>query len=172
MEVIKPPTPLPRAFKDKPSFFLAGSIEMGTAENWQAQIERSLQGYNCTVLNPRRDDWDSGLRQSINEPKFKEQVTWELEGQERAHHILMYFHPATKAPITLLEMGLGIMGAGGELVVCCPEGFYRKGNVDVVCERYDVPQVSGLDGLILYAIEEIKRWEKTHAGSLERRLNG
>lgn len=172
MKLIKPPTPLPRHFKDKPSFFLAGSIEMGTAGNWQQQVVCSLKDYDCIILNPRRDDWDATWVQSKDNPQFHEQVTWELQGQERAHHILMYFDPATKAPITLLEFGLGIMGAGGELVVACPEGFYRKGNVDIVCERYDVPMVDGVGGLIGYAIEEIKRWEKTHSGSVERRLNG
>lgn len=172
MEVIKPPTPLPRAFTDNPAFFLAGSIEMGKATNWQTRIEQGLKGLACTVLNPRRDDWDSSWEQKITNPQFKEQVTWELEGQERAHHILMYFDPQAKSPITLLELGLGIMGAGGELVVCCPDGFWRKGNVDIVCERYDVPQVDSLGGLIAYAIDEIKKWEKTHSGSIERRLNG
>ena len=169
MELISPPTALPRAFKDKPAFFLAGSCD---GEDWRAVVTQSLEGYACTVLNPVNGDPRVWNRQSADNPLFKEQVIWELEGQERVHHILMYFHPATKAPITLLEFGLGIMGAGGELVVCCPEGFYRKGNVDVVCQRYDVPQVPGLNGLVQYAIEEIKRWEKTHAGSIERRLNG
>jgi hypothetical protein len=24
------------------------------------------------------------------------------------------------------------------MLVCCPEGFWRKGNVDIVCEKYNV----------------------------------
>ena len=58
----------------------------------------------------------------------------------------MYFAPETKAPITLLELGL--FARTGKAVVCCPEGFWRKGNVDVVCRMYDIPQVVTLDELI------------------------
>lgn len=49
----------------------------------------------------------------------------------------MYFAPTTRAPITLLELGL--FAQSGRLVVCCPDGFWRKGNVEVVSARYGVP---------------------------------
>jgi hypothetical protein len=58
----------------------------------------------------------------------------------------MYFAPATKAPITLLELGLA--AGSGKLVVCCPEGFWRKGNVEVVCARYDIPLVADLEAML------------------------
>jgi len=42
------------------SIFLAGSIEMGVAENWQEKIEQALQETeNACILNPRRDGWDA-----------------------------------------------------------------------------------------------------------------
>ena len=28
-----------------------------------------------------------------------------------------------------------------KLIVCCPEGFWRKGNVEVVCARFGAPLV-------------------------------
>ena len=39
--------------------FLAGSIEMGKAENWQTRLVDSLKEREGLILNPRRDDWDS-----------------------------------------------------------------------------------------------------------------
>jgi hypothetical protein len=57
----------------------------------------------------------------------------------------MYFDPATKSPISLLELGL--FAKTGKLIVCCSEGFWRKGNVDIVCKRYGVMQVENLDKL-------------------------
>ena len=30
---------------------------------------------------------------------------------------------------------------GRKLVVCCPPGFYRRGNVQIVCERFGVDLV-------------------------------
>ena len=62
---------------------------------------------------------------------------------EDATHIVMYFDPTTKSPISLLELGLH--ASSGKLTVCCPEGFWRKGNVDIVCKRYGVPMVKSLE---------------------------
>jgi hypothetical protein len=97
-------------------------------------------------LNPRRPDWDASWRQSIDDPQFRAQVEWELDGLERADRIAMYFDPATRAPITLCELGLH--ARGGRVVVACPDGFWRRGNVQVVCARYRIPLVSDLDALI------------------------
>ena len=127
------------------SVFLAGSIEMGKADNWQARVIKSLQGQEILVLNPRRDDWDSSWNQSIADPQFREQVEWELRAMEDATHILMYFDPSTKSPISLLELGLH--AKSGKLIVCCPDGFWRKGYVEIVCRRYGVTMVDNFDNL-------------------------
>ncbi len=103
--VLKPPAPL--ALTDgELSVFLAGSIEMGRAEAWQAVVESSLADLPIAILNPRRDEWDASWEQSFHNPLFREQVEWELEGLERASVVAMYFAPATQAPITPLELGL------------------------------------------------------------------
>jgi hypothetical protein len=143
--VLKPPAPLLLAEGER-SVFLAGSIEMGLAEPWQAAVEQALADLPVVVLNPRRDEWDSSWEQSISNPPFRGQVEWELEGQERATVIAMYFAPATQAPVTLLELGL--FARSGRLVVCCPPGFWRRGNVEVVCARYGVPLVAELPQLV------------------------
>jgi len=125
--------------------FLAGSIEMGTAERWQDTVLGLLEMWhtkNVTLLNPRRSDWDDTWKQSITNPKFYEQVIWELDALKNCDKILMYFDPETKSPISLLELGLH--ARDNKLVVVCPNGFWRKGNVDIVCEYYGIPQVSTL----------------------------
>ena len=136
---IKPPYTLPK------KIFLAGSIEMGKAENWQEKI---VNTFNKSYLffNPRRDDWDSSWEQKIENVQFNEQVTWELNALDSSDVIIMYFDPNTKSPISLLELGL--YAASGKLIVCCPEGFWRKGNVDIVCQRYKVPTVETIQDLI------------------------
>jgi len=142
--VVKPPSPL-RTTPGTLAVFLAGSIEMGAAGPWQADLEVALAAAPVTLWNPRRDAWDSSWRQSIDEPLFREQVEWELEAQERADLIAMYFAPATRSPISLLELGL--FARSGKLLVCCPEGFWRQGNVQVVCRRYGVREVPSLAAL-------------------------
>lgn len=70
----------------------------------------------------------------------------ELHGLEKSSTVAMYFDPKTKAPITLLELGLHASKNG--LIVCCPEGFWRKGNVDIVCENYGIETAIDLNDLI------------------------
>lgn len=142
MNEIKAPT-LITNFADYQNIFLAGSIEMGKAENWQDKIKELLKNKRIQLLNPRRDDWDSSWVQSKDNPQFREQVEWELEAQEKVDIIIMYFDPQTKSPISLLELGL--FAKSGKMIVVCPEGFWRKGNVDIVCERYGVKQVKSLE---------------------------
>lgn len=125
--------------------FLAGSIEMGAAENWQDRIGRELSEMGYIVLNPRRDDWDSSWVQSIDNPQFYEQVNWELDALRDADWIILYFDPNTKSPISLLE--LGIFG-GPNMIVVCPDGFWRKGNVDIVCKRFNIPMRDTLEEAI------------------------
>lgn len=128
--------------------FLAGSIDMGKAENWQERLERELNMYeDVMICNPRRDDWDSTWVQSIDNPQFNEQVTWELDNIEAADMVVFYFDPAGAAPITLLELGLAA-GICAQIIVCCPDGYWRKGNVEMVCDRYDIPLCNNIDEFI------------------------
>jgi hypothetical protein len=143
--IIKPPDEL-RLTVEIPTVFLSGSIELGTAIDWQSQFEQELASSNVIILNPRRNEWDSSWKQSIDNAQFRGQVEWELEGQERADVIAMYFAPETKSPITLLELGL--FSRSGKVIVCCPDGFWRKGNIDIVCNRYGIRTVEKLADLI------------------------
>lgn len=173
MKIIKAPDNLPEEYPRPKTLkvFLAGSIEMGTAENWQNKVTSVLQNMDAhrdwkpeiTVLNPRRDDWDSSWVQSIENTEFCKQVDWELSALEAADVIVLWFDPATKSPISLLELGLYARYPG--LIVYCPEGFWRKGNVDIVCTRYGVPHYeseteffNALRKYVEIGLVEMARW--------------
>lgn len=153
MLVIKPPYKIPE-LENNIGIFLAGSIEMDTAEHWQKRAEELIKEQEthssifreCVIFNPRRDSWESSQKQDITNPFFEGQVTWELDALEVSHHIIMYFDPKTKSPISLLELGLH--ARSGKLKVVCSEGFWRKGNVDVVCKRFHIPQFTTLEEAI------------------------
>lgn len=134
--------------------FLAGSIEMGTAVDWQTKVVKELNDFtkDLIFLNPRRDSWDSSWVQSIENEKFYEQVTWELDALDKADYIFMYLDPNTMSPISLLELGL--YANTGKLIVVCPDGFWRKGNVEVVCERFAIPLLNNLDDLLSHFISK------------------
>lgn len=148
---ITPPTRIKKP--NLPTIMLAGSIEMGSAEHWQNKIISNFQ-HNVLFYNPRRDDWDSSWKQSIHDEKFNEQVTWELDMLESADLIFMYFDPSTKSPISLLELGL--FAHSSKLIVYCPEGFWRKGNVDIVCSRYQIPVFKSYDRAVRYLEAQIE----------------
>lgn len=150
MRIIKPPQALEVR---SPSIFLAGSIELDKAILWQDEVGQALKDLSVTILNPRRDSWDASWPQDMSFAPFREQVEWELQALELADLILLYFDPATKSPISLLELGLHARSK--KLGVCCPEGFWRKGNVDIVCHRYGIPMHKDLASLVQWAKTEL-----------------
>lgn len=152
--VVTSPEALPAAH-DRPRVFLGGSIDMGKAVDWQAQVIAALADQDLVILNPRRPDWNPAWKPVAEEPEFRRQVEWELAALESADVIVLYLTPGSQAPISLLEMGLH--ARSGKLVVLCPEGFWRKGNVDITGEKYGVKQVESLDALIAEVKARVKR---------------
>jgi hypothetical protein len=117
--------------------FLAGSIEMGEAIDWQHDMSIFLNKKGYGVFNPRRPNWDNSWEQKFENPQFYQQVNWELDALEKANYILLYLLPDTKSPISLLE--LGRFSNNKKIFVVCPDGFWRKGNIDIFCNRYNIP---------------------------------
>ena len=150
---IQAPNPTPSEYKDNFTLFLAGSIEMGTAEHWQKRVVEALKDCKrLTIYNPRRDDWDSSWVQSIDNPQFREQVEWELDHLQRANLAIFYFDPSTKSPITLMELGMMSNPWSPRTLVVCPKGFWRRGNVEIFCNREGIEFFETLED----AIEKIK----------------
>lgn len=126
------------------SIFLAGSIDMDKAVNWQKTCEEKLKGYN--TFNPRRASWDNSWKQEITNPEFKKQVDWELDSMEEADIIIMYLGSETLSPISLLELGLH--ASSGKIRLVVGKKFWRKGNVDIVAHRYNIKTYESLTDLI------------------------
>jgi hypothetical protein len=139
---------------NRKSVFLAGSIEMGVAEDWQSAIEQLLIKEDIAIINPRREGWDASWEQKISNVKFRNQVVWELDGLEKCDVVAMYFDENTKSPISILEFGL--FARSGKMIVCCPAEFYRAANIDIVCTKYGVKQVETLQELSEAVIQALK----------------
>lgn len=127
------------------SLFLAGSIEMGKAVQWQKQMANALQDLPITVCNPRRGHWDPNATSSAKDEKFRHQVLWELSALEKVDLICFFFDADTVSGVTMIEFGL--WAASGKIVACCDDRFWRAGNIHLVCERYGVPCVKRFDDL-------------------------
>jgi hypothetical protein len=162
---IKPPTPIDtRDYFFKPHIFLGGAIDMGKAVEWQKEFVEKLKDENCLVLNPRRDDWDSSWVQSTDNPNFVGQVEWELKGINVCDIFVMYLPKESTAPVSLMELGF-ILGraqySSQKIHICCEEGYYRKGNVDLMCMKTNafeekVKRYDTLDSLIEGVRKEVK----------------
>lgn len=154
MSVHYPPDPAPALRADDRrghlplSIFLAGSIEMGNCADWQQQVIEAIDVPEIDIYNPRRRDWDASWQQDINDENFRTQVEWELDHLDSADIQAFYFDPATMAPITLMELGICAANQTSEVVVCCPPGYWRRGNVQIVCAVYGIRLLDSLEELI------------------------
>lgn len=132
--------------------FLAGTIDMGISIDWQQKIIDGFQNIDTKTdlifLNPRRKNWDSSWTQTIENEHFNGQVTWELDALEQSDLIVMFLEAHSKSPISMLELGL--FAESGKIIVCCEEGFWRKGNIDIVCKRKNIPTFKTFDALVDY----------------------
>ncbi|KAJ8108952.1 hypothetical protein OPT61_g7811 [Boeremia exigua] len=128
------------------SVFLAGSIEMGKAVQWQKQMATCLSDLPITVNNPRRGHWDPNVSKEAKDADFRHQVEWELAALEKADVICFFFDATTISPVTMMELGL--WAKSKKVVVCCDKRFWRAGNIHIVCERYGVPFVEKFEDLV------------------------
>lgn len=130
------------------SLFLGGSIENGKADLWQDKLSEILinKFENIIILNPRRENWNSALKQDLTNTEFYEQVDWEYNSLESSDYILIYFQPNTYSPISLMELGL--FAANKKVIVCCPEEFWRKGNVDFICKKFELTVIENYEDIV------------------------
>lgn len=125
--------------------FLAGSIENGKATDWQQQVIEAFKDYSMSIYNPRRDKWNPELEQSFTCQVFNDQVVWEQKHLEACNYVLMNFVGDTMSPISLLELGQLTYMEKKATVVVCPDNFWRRGNIEVVCVLYKIPLYKTLE---------------------------
>lgn len=149
MIVYTPPDNIALRDRTLKSLFLAGTIDNGNSVDWQAEFIERFKDDEINVFNPRRKDWNSSLEQSSKDLLLYQQVMWELQALEQADFILINLLPDSKSPITLLELGLH--AKSGKLIVICPESFYRAGNVEIICQYYNIPLLRSIEEFIKIA---------------------
>ena len=141
------------------SVFLAGPTEI----DWRTPFLATLRGLflagetprpSVTVYDPFQPKWDGSWREDLGDDRFRAQVEWELERQDRATAVAVFFHGDSKAPVSLLELGL--CARSGKAVVGCDERYWKRGNVQAVCQRYGVPMADSLGGLAALVADKLK----------------
>lgn len=127
------------------SIFIGGTIDNGDSIDWQQDVINKLST-DFIIFNPRRKDWDKNLKQSGEDPKMFQQISWEYNAMKIADYILLNFLPKSLSPITLHELGL--FATSGKCIVCCPKEFYRASNVEHTCTTHTIPLYRDMDTLI------------------------
>jgi hypothetical protein len=123
-------------YEGKEYWFLGGTIDNGSSRNWQLDFCKEYGHYpDLVILNPRRETWNKDWVQSYDNPAFYQQVNWELNALEKADVAIFNFLEDSKSPITFLELGRH----ADKAIVICPEKFYRYGNIQIFCERNNIP---------------------------------
>ncbi|KAI1074598.1 hypothetical protein F5B20DRAFT_562824 [Whalleya microplaca] len=128
------------------SVFLAGTTTAVGNVDWREKLSASLYEHPITIFNPNRPDWDSTWREDINFEPWRKQVSWELDKQLKADFVVVYFRPATDAPISLLEFGLSAQ-VPGKVIAIAPEGYSKRGNVQIVCHKFGITFLDDIDKL-------------------------
>ncbi|KAL7785877.1 hypothetical protein V8C37DRAFT_393327 [Trichoderma ceciliae] len=153
--VLAPGRPTPNLRSQKSSVFLAGTTSPTGEPDWRQTLTEALSEMPITIFNPKRDDWDSTWKEDFSDSRWVEQVEWELEMQDEADIIVVFFHGVSPAPISLLELGLCVRS--GKAIVCALDGYSKRGNVEAVCRRYQVKFVSSEQGLKAAVIERLNQ---------------
>lgn len=135
--------------------FLGGSIEMGKAPDWQNAFAKKIASLPIAVFNPRRIHWDDSLEQDIKNEALHHQMDWEMTNLDKADLIILYLHPDTISPVSLME--LGRYSQSGKIIVCCPKGYHRRGNVQYLCKKDNVLLLDDFDELVKTAIVKVEK---------------
>ena len=153
--VVHAPNPLPSLRPDSPSpspitVFLSGAIDRNKAVSWREYVASKLNHLPVILIDPYRPDWNNTWREEATFEPFRRQVEWELDTMEAANIIVVHFTATEQAPISLLEFGLFARESRRDrkLLVMCPDGYWKKGNVQIVCARFGIPLLDDLDDLV------------------------
>lgn len=135
-EYILAPKEHSRPYRNK--LFLAGTIESGTARDWQRSVaEDILSREGVTIYNPRRPAW-AGEQRTLSCSLFCEQVLWEQRMLKLSSHVFFNFEPNSISLITMGEF-YQCLELKKIMVVCCPKEYRGSGNVILMCALYNVP---------------------------------
>lgn len=127
--------------------FLAGSIDFTLKDSWREKVIKEM-GELVHFFDPTRTDHDE-----LNDSQMKAHINWELDAMILADKILLNFLSDFKSPISLVELGLYVKSS--KLIVVCPDQFYQKRYVEMLCKKYKTPFFNSLNEAIKYIKESL-----------------
>lgn len=137
--------------------FLAGTIDNGAVEPWAHLVAEAFEGENIVFYDPRRENWLPDIEKRAHNPVFREQVEWELSNISTANIVFFNFLAGSLSPITLQELGY-VVAKDDRVIVVCPDDFWRKGNVEIMCGLHTIPVYDTIED----GIAALREWVSIH----------
>lgn len=145
----------------KTTIFLAGTTSPTGQPDWRDTLKSALEERlggdkaldNVVLLNPMRHDWDRTWKEDFSDSRWAEQVQWELDMQDAADIVVVFFHGISPAPISLLELGICVRSR--RVIACALEGYSKTGNVEAVCRRYGAVLVKTPEDLVTAVVNRL-----------------
>ncbi len=141
-------TELPEKEEGKDYCFLAGSIDLDLSGNWRKAVIEEIND-SMHFFDPTRTDHNK-----LNDTQMKEHIKWELDALNLSDRILLNFLPNAKSPISLAELGMYVRSS--KLMVVCPDQFYQRRYVGVLCDKYDTPFFDSLEEAVKHLKDNIQ----------------
>lgn len=172
MLYVEAPSPVPLD-APLPRIFLAGTIT--GAENWQKKVAAALGDLDCTVINPRRENFPMGDKEA-----GKEQIAWEFDKLWSVCDIFtMWMTKDTVGPICLYELGAALARRKVSvdnllaspfvaMIVGCEPEYSRKFDVEVQAELVfgcPAPLHTTLDEHISMIRSAVEMFHECHSDS-------
>lgn len=121
----------------------------------------SLTAESITIFDPVQDTWDSTWKarqsalefQTVN-TRFREQRAWEVNHQEAATLIVIFFD---KRVLTEFDVHrLASILKSGKAVIGCHTGFCQQADVEYLCSEFEVPLEDTIVGLAERVLAELE----------------
>jgi hypothetical protein len=113
--------------------FLAGSM----GKDWRGELMKLLGDSVFVFVDPTIEDWENEVgEESLDNPKYVRQVTWEQDGLRNSDVVVFHFDETSLAPISLFEFGY----ISGKDIIVHLDGKYQKdGYIRIVCGKDGIP---------------------------------
>ncbi|WP_055447706.1 nucleoside 2-deoxyribosyltransferase domain-containing protein [Lacinutrix mariniflava] len=137
---------LPLKEERKKYYFLAGSMDFNESNSWRQKIMQEMK-HLVHFLDATRIEHND-----FSDSQMKEHIEWELDALIISDKIILNFKEDSKSPISILELGMYVKSS--KLVVVCPNKFYQRRYINVLCNKYNTPFFDSFDEAIEYLKKE------------------
>lgn len=128
-------------------FLLAGASEADGGSRWQETVAAFISKVGHIALSTRSRETPTGMP-TFENPHFFQARSWELDALDLAEFVIFHLDSISRSPEGILELGYAAAKFPQKVCVICPEGFWCKGLVDLLCYREDLMKYKSVEEML------------------------